>query len=114
MGTLDDLAALVHGGRGDKPPRRPGQTRIVALALALIMIAPAAEAADHNASKGRSRAIVILLGKANPPHTPPRRHEHHPLHGARPQLYAQGGARDPVIATRSSGWLVPKTRTPSI
>jgi hypothetical protein len=76
-------------------------TRIVALALALVMIAPVAEAAgaaEHNVTEHhahRHHAIIILLGKANPPHTPPRRHEHHPLHGARPQFYAQGGARGP-------------------
>jgi hypothetical protein len=69
-------------------------TRIVALALALVL-APAAkatEAADHNVTKHhvhrhhvhRHHAIVILLGKRSPPHTPPRPHEHHPLHGARP------------------------------
>jgi hypothetical protein len=73
-------------------------TRIIALALALFMIAPAAEAAGaaaHNVTKHqthRSRAIVILLGKARPPHTRPRPHEHQPLHGARSQSYARGGA----------------------
>jgi hypothetical protein len=75
-------------------------TRFVALALALVMIAPAAEAADHNVTKHHSHrhhAIVILLGKTSPPHRRPQRYDHQPLHGAQPRFYAQGGAGDPAI-----------------
>jgi hypothetical protein len=71
-------------------------TRIVALALALVMTAPAAEAADQGHAH-RHHAVVILLGKTSPPHRRPQRYDHHPLHGARPQFYARGEAGDPVI-----------------
>jgi hypothetical protein len=71
-------------------------TRVVALAFALVMIAPAAEAAgaagaaDHNVTKGRahrSRAVIIQLeGKARRHQTRPRWYDHQPLHGARPEF----------------------------